>query len=236
MTQHTSEVLFQAIEDTWPAQEYSKTGGFHIGRDPASQRTSSARLISSDYDIPLAENAFTSWGQTPIFMVTKSDGSLDHDLQERGYQIKDPVNLMSCPVSDLANDAPPPVSMFTPWPMLAIQREIWTDAGIGPERHKIMQRPTGHKTTILSRWDDKPTGTAFVATSGNLAILHALELRPEHRRKGIASWMVKTAARWAKPLGCDHLVVLVTTANIGAMSLYTSLGFETVEHYHYRKK
>lgn len=128
------------------------------------------------------------------------------------------------------------MAAFAHWPPLAICREIWLEAGIGPARVDVMERVVGAKCCILSRTNDKPTGAAFVAMHRNTAMLHALEVRPEARRQGSAHNILRASANWAQSEGATHFSLVVTEANAPARSLYASLGMEVVGHYHYRQK
>jgi GNAT superfamily N-acetyltransferase len=65
-------------------------------------------------------------------------------------------------------------------------------------------------------------------------MLHALEVTPETRRRGIATLMTRAAARWAAELGCATLALAVTEANAPARALYAVMGMREVARYHYR--
>ena len=67
-------------------------------------------------------------------------------------------------------------------------------------------------------------------------MLHALEVLPHQRRKGVGVWMMRQAAYWAADQGAEELVVICTRANTGANALYASLGMRAVGQYHYRIK
>jgi ribosomal protein S18 acetylase RimI-like enzyme len=84
--------------------------------------------------------------------------------------------------------------------------------------------------------NDRPAGAAFVALDPPYAMLHALEVRPDARRQGLARIMVRAAARWAQAQGADHLAVLVTRENVAAQSLYARLGLRRAGGYHYRAR
>jgi ribosomal protein S18 acetylase RimI-like enzyme len=65
-------------------------------------------------------------------------------------------------------------------------------------------------------------------------MVHALEVRPEARRKGLARHIMRHASAWAEGQGAKYLALAVTRANVGANALYSSLGMEVVGQYHYR--
>lgn len=147
----------------------------------------------------------------------------------------DPVNIYACPTDHLTDTPISRVTVFlTPEP-LAIMREIWANGGIGPQRVAVMERAQGPKTGLLLRHSDQPAGTGFVAIYDGVAMVHALEILPDHRRQGLGGWAMRTAAFWARDNGADTLSVICTKANTGANGLYHALGMEIVGEYHYRQ-
>ncbi|MEM9756101.1 MAG: GNAT family N-acetyltransferase, partial [Pseudomonadota bacterium] len=56
-----------------------------------------------------------------------------------------------------------------------------------------------------------------------------------HRRQGLGRTLTRQAAAWAATHGATDLSLLVTRRNSPAFSLYTSLNFRPVGHYHYRE-
>jgi len=185
-------------------------------------------------DIAAAEAAMLAMGQRRIFCLRPGDEALDAQLAERGYDILDPVNIYVCPVTRLTDLPVPRVTVFAIWEPLAIMREIWAQGGIGPERVAVMERAEGPKTGLLLRQNDHPAGAGFVAMQTGIAMVHALEILPDHRRRGLGQWAMRAAAHWALDNGADRLSVMCTKANTGANALYRSLGMEHAGEYHYR--
>lgn len=126
-----------------------------------------------------------SWGQVPIFQVMPETPGLDALLDAAGYAIKDPVILYVAPLERIAAIPTPRLSTFALWPPLAVQREIWAAGGIGADRVAVMERVQGDKTALLARRDDRPVGVGFAAIHNRIVMLHALEVRPEDRRKAM---------------------------------------------------
>lgn len=231
--------LIEALEATWPAAATHRAGGFLIregkggGKRVSAATSEPATTQAAPPDIDAAMAAMRALGQTPLFMLRGMDAALDADLESRGFVIVDPVNLYAAPVDLIAAEVPR-VTVFDIWEPLAICAEIWAEAGIGPARLAVMHRVAGPRTALLSRLGQMPAGTAFVACDREIAMIHALEVRPEARRKGIAGQMMRHAAAWAARQEATHLALAVTRANIGANALYSSLGMKVVGQYHYR--
>ncbi|MFZ3582082.1 GNAT family N-acetyltransferase [Loktanella sp. DJP18] len=225
------------IDATWPAAERREVGSWVIrtgkgGGNRASAATATGPVTAAD--VTQGAQAMQDLGQEVVFMCRDGEDALDLLLADAGYIIRDATLIRACPVADLTRDPVPPVTAFTVWPPLAAQRDIWAKGQIGPERLAVMDRAGGPKTTIFGRIDDRPAGTLFVAVHGETAMLHALEVVPEHRRKGLAQHLTRAAARWAQRQGATRFSLLVTATNAGANALYAGLGLSQVGSYHYR--
>lgn len=226
-------------EATWPPAATTQTGPWLIRDGRGGGQRVSAASPCGDWgpaDIPAAETAMQALGQSALFVIWPEDAALDAALAERGYKRHDPVVVYEIDCAALADPAPPFLTTFPHWPPLGIARDIWAEGGIGPARIAVMDRVKTPKTAILGRTGDRAAGTAFVATNGDCAMLHALEVSPALRRQGTAHNILRAAARWSLDHGAARLLLLVTEANKNARSLYASLGFSPVGHYHYRKK
>ena len=99
-----------------------------------------------------------------------------------------------------------------------------------------MTRPAGPRITLLARADDRPVGVAFVAIDDNIAMIHAIEVVANHRRKGAGEILLRGAASFAAENGADWLALAVTEANAPARALYEKLGMRLAGGYHYRVK
>ena len=173
------------------------------------------------------------WGQGPLFQLTGDDTELDADLARRGYAIADPTLLYVAPATDLIGDGPVQTAharKIVP----ALMAEIWAEGGIGPSRLNVMARATVPSVRLLGRSGDRPSGAAFVAVDGDIAMIHAIEVRPAQRRKGVARQLMHAGARFAVANGAHWLALAVTEANGPARALYQGLGMTLAGRYHYR--
>ncbi len=227
-------LLAEVIEATWPPSSRRQLGPFTL-RDGAGggQRVSAASVDGpfTEAELAAAEAAMAD----PLMLVHAYDIDLDAALDARGWRIVDPVVAYAAPVTALMADLPY-LAAFAHWPPLEIARSIWDEGGIGPGRIAVMERVQGPKTTILARAGDRPAGVAFVACHGDDAMLHALEVRPGHRRQGVGRILLAAAANWAAEQRATRLSLVVTRQNTAARALYARLGMGVVGHYHYRMK
>lgn len=237
--------LHTALEASWPACARHVCGPFTLREGMGGgKRVSAATLDGAAPDgaaLTRAESAMRALGQPPLFMIRAADAApedaaLDALLAARGYGLVDPTLFFSAPVQAIAR-APRPVSLFGLWPPLAMQRQLWADAGIGPGRQAVMARAATPRRAFIARHQNRAAGVAFCAidTASGIAMLHALEIEPGFRRKGVARDMVQGIAHWAAEAGAAHFALAVTERNIAARALYAALGMEVAGRYHYRE-
>ena len=231
--------IFAAVDATWPAAGVHHTGKWVIreGRG-GGQRVSAASTTQTvtAADVAEAEATMAALGQSPVFTVQGDQPDLDGLLNSLGYLIKDPVQIWSGPVDVVsAGYARSLAAIFVDYPM-PILAEIWAEGGIGPARLDVMRRVQGPKTCILGRLGDKPRGAAFVAVHDGLAMAHAVEVRADTRRQGVAERMMKAAAWWAGQAGATQLAALTVTRNEKTNAMWRKLGMQPVTRYHYRVK
>ncbi len=231
--------ILDVVDGTWPAARIFESGPFtlRLGHD-GGQRVSAATASgpASAAEIGAAERAMRALHQARLFMITGKDSALDAALDARGYALKDPVTMFACPVETLARrDAKGLAASWADAP-LEVMKEIWAAGRIEKGRLAVMARAKGPKTYLLGRVDDCAAGAGFVAMHGNHAMLHALEILPEHHRKGLGLAMTAAAAAWAAENGAETFSLIAITSNQAACGLYRHLGMQDVGHYHYRKK
>lgn len=232
------QALFRTIDTSWPAARAHRVGPWLVREGQGGGQRVSAASAAGDWrpeDIDGAESKLADLGQGKLFQIGPNDAALDAELATRGYKIKDPVDLLVAPISELTAKLPN-VTAFAIWPPLAIQEEIWDEGGIGPARLAVMERCDLPKTSLMGRHKDLAAATAYIACDGPLAMLHALEVAPRARRQGMGEKVMRAAANWAAEQGAETLAVLVTRENLPAQRLYASLGMTPVENYHYRIK
>lgn len=236
MTLPAPATLFAALEATWPARDILEHAGWLLRFGAGGgKRVSAASPLDSRADIAEAENWMRERGMRALFRLTPADAALDAELDRRGYTLLDPTILYAAPVGTLAEE-PPRVSLFDIWPPLAIMREIWAAGGISAPRLAVMERASTPMTGLIARRKDCAAGVAFCALYQHVAMLHAVEVAPAMRRRGVGQLILRGAAYWAQKHGAEHLALAVTETNTGARALYEGAGMVPVTRYHYREE
>ncbi len=230
--------IFEAVEATWPAARLIRQGDVILRDGQGGGKRVSAATAERPLDalqIAQAEQAMEALGQTSLFMIRAGETALDQALDARGYEVIDPVVALATTTERLLDTPIPRLKTFCIWEPLAIMREIWAKGGVGPARIEVMGR-AACKTGVFARHNDRPAGVGFVACHNGIAMVHAVEVLATQHRQGVAGWIMRQAAHWAKAQGAETIALLVTRANTGANGLYSGLGFQEVSAYHYRQK
>lgn len=231
--------LFATLEATWPAATRVKAGPWIFrqglgGGNRVSATTQEAAFTEDD--LIAAEGTMATMDQKPVFVIRPGEEALDAALDARGYGAFDHSVTMAGPISALTDQPVPRLTAFALWEPLAITREIWETDGIGAARQQVMDRAKGPKTAILGRIEDTPAGAAYVAMHEDIAMIHAVCVLPQFRRKGLARHMMRAAGHWAADNGARWLSLQVLASNDGARALYEGLQMRVCGAYHYRRR
>jgi len=232
--------LLAAVDATWPAAETVAQEGWLLRRGAGGgKRVSAASLAAAPTDATLpdpglAAAAMAAWGQPALFRIAAGEAALDAMLDAAGYALIDPVVFYAAPVSALADGADETARITRVSIPLALVDEIWERGGIGAGRRAVMARALGPKITLMARIENRPAGVAFVACDGPVAMVHAVEMLADRRRRGGGAMLMVGGANWAAEQGAETLAVAVTEANAPARALYEKLGMAVAGRYHYR--
>jgi len=233
-----ADQLFAVMDATWPPRATTPCGPFVLrdgagGGKRVSAATCAAGQASRD-EVAAASDAMRQRGESPLFGLRGDQHAFDQTLTDMGFSVIDPVVIYANSAAALAALTPEGMpAIYTESP-LNIQAEIWAAGGIGPARLAVMARAKSPKTHILARYNDRPAGVAFVAIHGDIAMLHALEVKEEFRRCGIGASTTACAAKWAVEQGARVLALATTVENIGSNALYARMGMAVCARYHYR--
>lgn len=228
--------LIDALERTWPPAETLRRDGWILRRGAGGGKRVSAASADDGEDVEAAAAAMRGWGQRPLFRLAGGEAALDERLAALGYAKVDPTVFYVGAPEDIAAA---PLRRGVKWvevaARLALLDEIWEKGGVGPGRRAVMDRAPAPKTVLMSRTDMTVAGVAFAALDRDIAMVHAVEVRPHLRRAGAGAALAVGAAAWARAQGARWLALAVTEANVPARALYEKLGMEAAGRYHYRQ-
>ncbi len=232
--------LMDVVNATWPAAREFTCGPFMLrDGENGGKRASAATLEKPDFsktDINRAATEMQKINQSALFIIRKGDEKLDDSLADMGYRSFDFVTLFAAPSAMLAQHYRNEMHAISAPEPLAAMAEIWAKGDITPARIDVMRRTDHPKTYFLGRLNDTPAGAVFVAVHNSIAMIHALEIAPDHRRQGLGLQLMAGAATWALEQNAKTFALVVVSKNKTACALYKKLGMITAGNYHYRIK
>ena len=117
-----------------------------------------------------------------------------------------------------------------------MQKNIWEQGEIERNRVAVMKRAEYAKTRLLMRWNNHTAGTAYIGIHNEIAMVHALEILPSQRLKGVGAIAMRNAAMWALAQNTPYISFICTKENKATNALYTSLRMLLVGGCYYRIK
>jgi len=105
----------------------------------------------------------------------------------------------------------------------------WRDDDSDDDLAKLEQA-IGKDVVLLAEDEGSPVGLAVAGKTGaRLGFLYILYVRPEARKRGVASELVRETAVQLRELGAEVLELEVLASNQGARSVYERFGFSPAE-------
>ena len=171
---------------------------------------------------------------------------LDHLLAERGYNAVARTAVQIAPLTTILVKTTP----LRQTPEFAVEiaeefHEEWFDAygnfaeenAVGfAIRREILQRIVLLAGFALLDIEEVPAAVGLGVVEDGWLGLFCMGTSPLFRRRGAARAILRTLTIWAQMQGATQAYLQVMDSNTAARSLYTSIGFETLYHYHYREK
>lgn len=226
---------------TWPAVETAPLGDWLLRASAGWTRRANSLLPVGDPGLPLAAaaDAATTWyaerGLPPRAQLADGEAAdLDALLADRGWLREAPTLLLTAPIDRVRAAAPtglPPVT-YAAEPSAEWLALFGARKGTPAAARTVL---TGGGPTFAEVRADDGTLAAIgrAATADGHALLSAIEVVPEYRRRGLARHVMAALAEHA--MDHAHTVVLqVEEDNTAARTLYDRLGFRLHHGYHYR--
>ena len=199
------------------AAEQETAGGWLLRADAAEpvRRLNSALPLGLPLDVGVVEDWYRSRGLPPRVMVTPEDDltALDAQLAERGYEVEAPADIL---VGD---------------PGEVLERLDGAAHRVVPTELVAPAAALRSGQDVIQLGAAEGAGRATVVLQDGWSLILALEVDPAHRRKGIASALVRAWARAAEGRG---LYLQVRKDNRPGHALYEAAGFTRSHAYHYR--
>jgi len=189
--------------------------------------------------IAFCEAQYAKRGQPTIFKMTSASQppELDAALEARGYQRISPTLLQVCPLSP--NDY-----QMAEWHGSTALSQEWLesyqrlDPVKGPSLQTISETLTRipYPNLYVALRDE--TGHIIAIGQGVLQEscigIFAIVVEEGQRRRGLGRQIMNTLLSWGAQQGAEKAYLQVSADNTRAITLYHSLGFQTMYDYWYR--
>lgn len=231
----------------WPAAHVHYDGTWVVRYTPGhdAKRLNSVNPLDPNdlHDLPAriekAGHYFEGVGRKLIFRLSPLGGAeLTRHLEEAGFSVLRPslVMAMGLEGSTVVDEA------MNQIPLKDVNRFIVAALsvhGLGPARgpglESIIKSISPEVGLFAVEAENEPVATAICVHDGDLAGLFEVATDLARRGQGYGRRVVLSALKWAKLRGAKQAWLQVEADNETAISLYRSLGFETVYSYHYRQ-
>jgi len=256
----TADIL--ALEEVaalgWPAPHAEWLGRWLLrAADGWTGRANSVLPLGDpglDLDTALAQ--VTGWyaghGLPPRFQVPlPARAALDAALADRGWTAYNPTWMLTADVDAVlaaagpaapALPVPPPV---TPPVTLAVTLAASPSADwLAAYHYRGGDRLPAVAAGVMTAADrpvfatvrdgDTVVAIARAVLDAGWAGVTALEVAPEHRRRGLALRVMRALCEWARDQSASRMYLQVADENAAALGLYRRLDFTVHHRYHYR--
>ena len=235
--------LHRVMASGWRALETEPLGEWLLRAAGGFTRRANSALVLGSPGLPLAdavglvERWYADRGLPAKLQVPASEaGGLADVLGPRGWTVAAATHVMTAEAAHVlraAADAPDVEVRIDPEPDDAWLAAYRSDAHPLPEVARTLL--TNHDNVAFAsvRSDGACAGVARIAVDGPWAGLFAVEVAPEHRRRGLARAVTAGAVRWAVGCGARRCYLQVLADNAEAVALWSRLGFTRHHDYVY---
>lgn len=229
---HETGVVCQLMVS--PHQQHDRMAGELLAQAEEYLRRKGAKLIYGGGIFPVDPFYLGLYGGSELPGVLSGHASFLSVLQGGGYREIDRVVILQRELTGFR----PPVDRR----MVQARRQYNMEATFDPstdnwwqacsygqtDRTKFVLRSPGERKAVctVTFWDMEPLASRWGVHAVGLI---ELETESEHRRKGLATFLVAEALRQLHAHGVSRCQVQAMQHNTAALGLYKKLGFEEVE-------
>jgi Acetyltransferases len=231
--------LERVVAAGWRAAETAELGGWVLRAASGFTGRANSVLPLGRPAMPLDEalDAARSWyaeRRLPLRLQVPTEARrlLDAELRERGWPASTPVHVMAARLDMLTglNDG---VEIATA-PDEAWLRRFRDGRGGEPAARALLTRHDRVAFAAVRDRDGRALAIGRGTVDDSWLGVTAVEVDPEHRRRGLATAIMRALAAWGNQAGGRRTHLEVSADNTAAVRLYERLGYWVHHDYHYR--
>ncbi|MEV6109537.1 GNAT family N-acetyltransferase [Streptomyces sp. NPDC051940] len=228
----------------WPAVENEPLGGWTLRASGGFTRRANSVLAAGDPQMPLdaalarAREWYGARG-LPLFvqLTTGAVGAheaLAAELDARGWGVEAAADVQIAGLAPVADRPSEGVELSRTAD--AAWYGLYHRAGsVSPEAERVLHGGPSVWFATVPGTGGGPAAIGRCVVDGRWAGFAAVEVAPEHRRRGLATRVMAALAARALDEGASAAYLQVEPDNGGARALYAGMGFTTHHSYHYRR-
>jgi N-acetylglutamate synthase len=226
--------LEEAAALGWPALETERLGDWLLRAVEGWTRRANSALVLGDPGVPdaferveewYAARGLRAWLAVPLPAMA----AVDHAAARAGWVAAMEVEVLTAPLRAVPPD-PGVLLADTPSPEWAA---VYAARTVPPVGYRVLSAPD---TVVFGSIVEDGLTVAIgrgVVTGGWLGIA-AMEVRPEHRRRGLATRILRGLLAWGAERGATRSYIQAEGTNTAALNLYRGHGF--APHHLYRMR
>ncbi|MGI9666997.1 MAG: GNAT family N-acetyltransferase [Acidimicrobiia bacterium] len=220
---------------TWSADETSVLGGWAVGSNGGFTRRVNSATVVGDADASLeTRDQIAEWFArrgasiavrlTPL--VTPATRSAVHDTWSLAEV--DETRVLTRPTAVGPRSEVETVDLYDP----DFAAELFAYNDRGPSTAAAFGRLLGRIENGTGLWLPGVV-VGIAAIHDHIAMVYSVAVSERERGQGWGTAAMEAASGWAARSGASHLGLQVEGANVPALALYESLGFEEIYRYSY---
>lgn len=225
----------------WQPLEREQLGGWVLRASAGFTGRGNSVLPLGDPGIPLdaavaqVEQWYAARHLSARFQIPLPGAEeVDRELERRGWPAYNPTVFMTAPLAEVLrrDPAPGPDVMLLETPTAAwLAAYHYRGEALPPVATRLLRSAPWQRFALVG--DGVAIGR--VAAAAGWAGITAMEVDPQHRRRGLGGRVLHALCAAAATVGADSAYLQMPVDNTAAGRLYAGWGFREHHRYHYRK-